>query len=286
MDNALRHIDRLVFCSETTWLDEQDIQSGTDRSTKKLDELNNYSSTRWDCVLQYLVNPDRGQVTKDTLEVFLNAKLMKQSEPSTSSGQQNTITGAGFQFLLMNRRSQVWFFIIHLLETRQLRGEDISEHLIFLFQLSFATFGKDYSCENFSSVKENFLQHLRELGLIWRKTGLTLGHVNALFKSEDVHEKGNYRPIAPLPALSEIPMAVKYFFREKIELDDGKDKQKTEIDNLKMESKQMHGTINKLEEQTNKLITGMKWIVQVMARCKMSTEPISIIFPASKRKRS
>ncbi|CAF0836789.1 unnamed protein product [Didymodactylos carnosus] len=205
MDNALRHIDRLVFCSETTWLDEQDIQSGTDRSTKKLDELNNYSSTRWDCVLQYLVNPDRGQVTKDTLEVFLNAKLMKQSEPSTSSGQQNTITGAGFQFLLMNRRSQVWFFIIHLLETRQLRGEDISEHLIFLFQLSFATFGKDYSCENFSSVKENFLQHLRELGLIWRKTGLTLGYVNALFKSEDVHEKGNYRPIAPLPALSELP---------------------------------------------------------------------------------
>lgn len=77
------------------------------------------------------------------------------------------ITGSGFQFLLMNRRSQVWFFIINLLETLQVkvvksltknftfsfqqRGEDISEHLIFLFQLSFATFGK---------VKRNEIQRI------------------------------------------------------------------------------------------------------------------------------
>ncbi|CAF3436654.1 unnamed protein product [Rotaria sp. Silwood1] len=162
-----------IRSSHTTyWLDETDSTAGpSERNVKKLDELNAYSSTRWDCVLQYLVNPDRGQITRDTIDVFVHAKLLRRNEDtSSSSTDPYTITGAGFQFLLMNRRSQVWFFIINSLETRQQRGEDISEHLIFLFQLSFATFGKDYSCEKFSSVKENFLQHLRELGLTWQKT--------------------------------------------------------------------------------------------------------------------
>lgn len=89
---------------------------------------------------------------------------LRNEETTSSSTDPYTITGAGFQFLLMNRRSQVWFFIIHLLETRQVssfldlashcdhplfqqRGEDISEHLIFLFQLSFATFGKVGQCQ-------------------------------------------------------------------------------------------------------------------------------------------
>ncbi|CAF0788494.1 unnamed protein product [Adineta ricciae] len=161
-----------IFGGTTSWLDETDSSSTpSERNAKKLEELNIYSSTRWDCVLQYLVTPDKGQVTRDTIDVFLHAKLLKRNEDTSSSNTDPyTITGSGFKFLLMNRRSQVWFFIINSLETRQQRGEDISEHLIFLFQLSFATFGKDYSCEKFSAIKENFVQHLRELGLIWQKT--------------------------------------------------------------------------------------------------------------------
>ncbi|CAF1216249.1 unnamed protein product [Adineta steineri] len=161
-----------IFGGTTNWLDETDsVSTPSERSIKKLEELNTYSSTRWDCVLQYLVNPDRGQITRDTIDVFVHAKLLKRNDDTSSaSTDPYQITGTGFQFLLMNRRTQVWFFIINSLETRQQRGEDISEHLIFLFQLSFATFGKDYSCEKFSATKENFLQHLRELGLIWQKT--------------------------------------------------------------------------------------------------------------------
>jgi hypothetical protein len=43
----------------------------------------------------------------------------RNEDTASSSTDPYTITGAGFQFLLMNRRSQVWFFIIHSLETRQ-----------------------------------------------------------------------------------------------------------------------------------------------------------------------
>ena len=47
---------------------------------------------------------------------------------------------------------------------------DLSECLILLFELSFSTFGKDYSCENFSNGRVEFLQELRKLGLVFMRT--------------------------------------------------------------------------------------------------------------------
>ena len=80
------------------------------------------------------------------------------------------MTASAFQFLLWNRKVQVWYFIIQLLEYTQEKGNDISECLTLLFELSFSTFGKDYSCENFSQNKTEFLQELRKLGLVFMKT--------------------------------------------------------------------------------------------------------------------
>lgn len=53
------------------------------------------------------------------------------------------ITKAGFQFLLMETSSQVWYFILQYLDTVNSRnGLSLVECLNFLFQLSFATLGK------------------------------------------------------------------------------------------------------------------------------------------------
>lgn len=41
-----------------------------------------------------------------------------------------------------------------------------------LFELSFSTFGKAYSFDNFSQSKEFFLQELRTLGLVYMKSVL------------------------------------------------------------------------------------------------------------------
>lgn len=154
--------------SSTSWLDETDSSSTpSERTMKKIDELNVYSSTRWDvreitisiddflytsissssqCVLQYLVSPDRGQITRDTIDVFLHAKLLKKygfvspvliekfssrnEDTASTSTDPYTITGAGFKFLLMNRRSQVWSFIINSLETRQVNSQPIDSRTI------------------------------------------------------------------------------------------------------------------------------------------------------------
>ena len=93
----------------------------------------------------------------------------KQYTESSEEGA-DTLTASAFQFLLMNRNVQVQYFIIQLLEFKQEKGSDISECLKILFELSFSTFGKEYSCEDFNQTKIDFLQELRKLGLVFMKT--------------------------------------------------------------------------------------------------------------------
>lgn len=152
-----------------------------------LDKLDNYALERWESVLKYIVNPRdaKNQIGNSTKEVLKFAGLMKQVSSNESRTMQSyneatdemennepvTLTASAFQFLLWNRRVQIWYFIIQLLEyCWQKNGQDISECLTLLFELSFSTFGKDYSCEEFSPTKVDFLQELRKLGLVFMKT--------------------------------------------------------------------------------------------------------------------
>ena len=52
------------------------------------------------------------------------------------------ISSAGFQFLLLDTASQVWFFILKYLENVNMRGLSLVPCLNFLFKLSFCTLGK------------------------------------------------------------------------------------------------------------------------------------------------
>ena len=81
-----------------------------------------------------------------------------------------SITNQGFQFLLLDTASQVWYFIVKYLETVEERGMKKSECLSFLFALSFGTLGRDYSTQGFSEPMQQFMQHLREFGLIYQRT--------------------------------------------------------------------------------------------------------------------
>lgn len=79
------------------------------------------------------------------------------------------ITKSGFQFLLMETSSQVWYFILQYLDTVHSRNLNLPECLNFLFQLSFATLGKDYSTGGLTQGLLQFLQHLREFGLVYQR---------------------------------------------------------------------------------------------------------------------
>ncbi|XP_064114323.1 general transcription factor IIH subunit 4-like isoform X3 [Macrobrachium nipponense] len=103
------------------------------------------------------------QLNKTFRENFKIASL--GGDESESPNMQ--ITSSGFQFLLLDTASQVWFFILKYLETVTERGLSLVECLTFLFKLSFSTLGKDYSMEGMDDRLLTFLQHLREFGLVY-----------------------------------------------------------------------------------------------------------------------
>ena len=76
----------------------------------------------------------------EKIRMFINSIFPPNSDESESPNMQ--ITSSGFQFLLLDTASQVWFFILKYLETVTERGLSLVECLTFLFKLSFSTLGK------------------------------------------------------------------------------------------------------------------------------------------------
>ena len=59
--------------------------------------------------------------------------------------------------------------MLQYLDSVTSRGMSLVECLSFLFQLSFSQLGKDYSTDGMSQNLMNFLQHLREFGLLYQR---------------------------------------------------------------------------------------------------------------------
>ncbi|KAK7076392.1 General transcription factor IIH subunit 4 [Halocaridina rubra] len=138
----------------------------SDPHHRDIEFLEKYAMDRWESVLQFLVQPKQGAtaISRDAMRTLLHAGLIESDE---SENPNMTITSAGFQFLLLDTASQVWFFILKYLETVTERGLSLVECLTFLFKLSFSTLGKDYSMEGMDNKLLTFLQHLREFGLVY-----------------------------------------------------------------------------------------------------------------------
>jgi transcription initiation factor TFIIH subunit 4 len=91
---------------------------------KLIEKLDNYAIERWESVLKYIVNPkdSKNQVCNSTKDVLKFAGLMKSLNERADESMQSdddesvTLTASAFQFLLWNRRLQIWYFIIQLLE--------------------------------------------------------------------------------------------------------------------------------------------------------------------------
>ncbi|XP_005091897.1 general transcription factor IIH subunit 4 [Aplysia californica] len=188
------------------WIGNKDLT--IDKYAKDIPFLDKYALERWECVLHFMVGSNQGTdgVNTDITDVLLHSGLMRVDEGEPS------ITAEGFQFLLMDTSSQVWFFLLQYLDTVQSRGMDLVECLTFLFQLSFSTLGKDYCTEGMSENQLRFLQHLREFGLVYQRkrkshryypTRLAVNIVSGLSKAAvDTHRPGfivvetNYRVYA------------------------------------------------------------------------------------------
>lgn len=141
---------------------------GEDKHGRDTEFLDKYSKERWESVLYYMTgstSSDGGGISEDVISVLIKAGLLRlHAEDRTTS-----ITSAGFQFLLMDTVSQVWYFMLEYLENSDQRKVDLIECLSFLFQISFSTYGKDYSIEGMTEKQFIFMQHLREVGLVFQR---------------------------------------------------------------------------------------------------------------------
>lgn len=170
--------------------------------------LDSYPLDRWEQILHFMVglrDEDFKGVSNDTRQALVYSKLIvfESNEPMPC------ITSDGFQFLLMDTKSQIWLFVLKLLEMIDSRSSNLTECLTFLLQLNFSTHGRDYSTARFSETIGNFLQTLREIGLIYQRsrkdgrfypTKLVIDLASGLRDVKtDVHRKGfiivesNYR---------------------------------------------------------------------------------------------
>ncbi|XP_052325278.1 general transcription factor IIH subunit 4 isoform X1 [Oncorhynchus keta] len=146
-----------------SWADQGD-SLGPDRHARDVESLDKYALERWEVVLHFMVGCPSAAVSQDLSQLLIQAGLMR-----TEAGDAPCITSAGFQFLLLDTASQLWYFTLQYLNTAQTRGMDLVEILSFLFQLSFSTLGRDYSVEGMSESLLTFLQHLREFGLVFQR---------------------------------------------------------------------------------------------------------------------
>uniref|UniRef100_A0AAY4BHF1 General transcription factor IIH subunit 4 n=1 Tax=Denticeps clupeoides TaxID=299321 RepID=A0AAY4BHF1_9TELE len=145
------------------WADEG-CSLGPDRHARDVESLDRYAMERWEVILHFMVGSPSAAVSQDLAQLLIQAGLMR-----SEAGEAPCITSAGFQFLLLDTASQLWYFTLQYLKTAQSRGMDLVEILSFLFQLSFSTLGRDYSVEGMSESLLTFLQHLREFGLVFQR---------------------------------------------------------------------------------------------------------------------
>ncbi|XP_014830396.1 PREDICTED: general transcription factor IIH subunit 4 [Poecilia mexicana] len=154
--------DGVLLHRGAQWADEGS-SLGPDRHARDIESLDRYAMERWEVILQFMVGSPSA-VSQDLAQLLIQAGLMR-----SEAGEAPYITSAGFQFLLLDTASQLWYFTLQYLKTAQSRGMDLVEILSFLFQLSFSTLGRDYSVEGMSESLLTFLQHLREFGLVFQR---------------------------------------------------------------------------------------------------------------------
>ncbi|KXJ19425.1 general transcription factor IIH subunit 4 [Exaiptasia diaphana] len=141
-----------------------------DKHNREADFFDKYATERWETVLHFMTgsydsSSSTGGVSQDVIKILVLSGLMKCETPGTSPA----ISPAGFQFLLMDRSSQVWYFMLQYLETVEAWGMDLVDCLSFLFQLSFSTPSKEYPTDGLTECQLKMLQHLREIGLVYQR---------------------------------------------------------------------------------------------------------------------
>ncbi|XP_024515556.1 general transcription and DNA repair factor IIH subunit TFB2 [Selaginella moellendorffii] len=133
-------------------------------------ELDDYATEKWESVVLQLVNfasPDGPSASTNgfIVQLFQKADLL-------TSGQDPKITPAGFQFLLLDRNSQLWRVIREYVQYAEARQIDTGELIRFLLEIGFYSVGEPYSMDSLPNSQRNFAEELAMLGVLQLQKGM------------------------------------------------------------------------------------------------------------------
>ena len=147
-------------------IEEELLKAVEERHKRDISFLDSYAKERWECILYYMTGAQGFSnigVSEEVAGVLITSGLLAFSEAERST----SITSAGFQFLLLDTSSQVWFFMVQYLNSKD--KSTLVQCLSFLFQTGFSVLGNDYSVKNLTEGQFAFLQLLREVGLAYQR---------------------------------------------------------------------------------------------------------------------
>ena len=147
-------------------IEEEPLKAVEERHARDISFLDSYAKERWECILYYMTGAQGVSnigVSEEVAGVLITSGLLSFSETEKTT----SITSAGFQFLLLDTSSQVWFFMVQYLNSKD--KSTLVQCLSFLFQTGFSVLGKDYSVKNLTEGQFAFLQLLREVGLAYQR---------------------------------------------------------------------------------------------------------------------
>jgi len=156
LNNSFRtYLQEALFGGGETWRPAVETL-GVDKNAKTIEQLDAYTKERWDQILSFLTQ-EQGKLSEEVIS------LLKYAGLCDANGEKR------FQFLLLDRSSQVWYLLVQYLGYVQKLGLSLVNVLAFVLQLGYCSFGTDYPCDNSNHEIGRVIQHFREMGLIFKR---------------------------------------------------------------------------------------------------------------------
>ena len=139
----------------------------TTKTAKSVRYLENYALERWECILYTFFelrdgNVSGGSITKDARNLLVRAELLRDDP-----GEDRHITTRGFQFLLLDKRSQAWTLASAIVG----KENPSTAAVILLCNLALSRPSTvEYSTVNFSPEQLSILAYLREFGFVYQRS--------------------------------------------------------------------------------------------------------------------
>jgi transcription initiation factor TFIIH subunit 4 len=136
-----------------------------------LQELHGHALSKWECILHYIIGTANVQIPPEGVRmVLLHSGIMKTKDNNVENVPDRMyITQDGFQFLLMDRNTQVWRFLLGYLQVAKGANLDPVQVLQFFFQLGTLQLGMGYHMDALTPTQKAMLDDLHEYGIVLKK---------------------------------------------------------------------------------------------------------------------